>query len=83
MPPGVYQFEIQAIDATNQNVTVTPLMSAKVTGVSFKDNSAHLITELQTVALDDVRDVSETPPSAKTVTTYSESNSNEKPHGGL
>ena len=83
MPPGVYQFEIQAIDATNQNVTVTPLMSAKVTGVSFKDNNAHLITELQTVALDDVRDVSETPPSATMVTTYPESNSNEKPHGGL
>jgi len=76
MPPGVYRFEIQAVDAVNQNVTVTPLMGALVTGVSFKDNTAYLITELQTVAIDAVIDVSEAPPPPTAVAAQPEINSN-------
>jgi flagellar basal-body rod modification protein FlgD len=84
MPPGVYRFEIQAVDATNQSIKVTPLMSAVVTGVSFKDNTAHLITELQTVAIEHVIDVSEAPPQPATVVaTNPGTNSNEQPNGGL
>ena len=82
MPPGVYQFEIQAVDAANQNVTVTPLMGALVTGVSFKDNTAYLISELQTVAIDDVIDVSEAPPLPTAVAVYPETNSNQQSNGG-
>lgn len=82
MPPGVYQFEIQAVDTANQNVTVTPLMGALVTGVSFKDNTAYLITELQTVAIDDVIDVSEAAPLPTAVAAYPETNSNQQPNGG-
>ena len=83
MPPGVYRFEIQAVDVSNQSVNVTPLVSAVVTGVSFKDNTAHLITELQTVAIEDVIDVSEAPPQPATVATNPGTNSNEQPNGGL
>ena len=83
MPPGVYRFEIQAVDATDQGINVTPLMSAVVTGVSFKDNTAHLITELQTVAIDHVIDVSEAPPQPAAVATNPGTNSNEQLNGGL
>jgi len=83
MPPGVYRFEIQAVDSANQSVSVTPLMSAVATGVSFKDNTAYLITELQTVAIDDVIDVSEAPPQPAAVATNPGTNSNEQPNGGL
>jgi flagellar basal-body rod modification protein FlgD len=69
MPPGVYRFEIQAVDASKQSVTVTPLMSAVATGVSFEDKTAYLITEFQTVAIDDVIDVSEILPQTATVAT--------------
>ena len=83
MPPGVYRFEIQAVDAANESVKVTPLMSAVVTGVSFKDNTAHLITTLQTVAIDDVIDVSEAAPQPAAVATNTGTNSNENTNGGL
>jgi flagellar basal-body rod modification protein FlgD len=83
MPPGVYRFEIQAVDAANESINVTPLMSAVVTGVSFKDNTAHLITALQTVAIDDVIDVSEAPLQPTAVATNTATNSNEQPNGGL
>jgi flagellar basal-body rod modification protein FlgD len=83
MPPGVYRFEIQAVDATNQSIKATPLMSAVVTGVSFKDNTAHLITELQTVAIDDVISVSEVKPQPDTVTPEIETNPNKHINGGL
>ncbi len=83
MPAGVYEFEIQAVDANNQSVAVTPLMRALVTGVSFKDNTAHLRTELQTVAIEDVIDVSEAAPSPTAAAAYPETNTNEQPNGGL
>jgi flagellar basal-body rod modification protein FlgD len=83
MPPGVYRFEIQAIDATDQSINVTPLMSAVVTGVSFKDNTAHLITALQTVAIHDVIDVSEVKTQPDTVTLEIDTHSNEQINGGL
>ena len=83
MPPGVYRFEIQAVDATNQSINVTPLMSAVVTGVSFKDNTAHLITALQTVAIHDVIDVSEVKTQPDSVTLEVDTHSNEQINGGL
>jgi flagellar basal-body rod modification protein FlgD len=61
-PPGLYRFEVQAVDATNQSLNVTSLISSVVTGVSFKDQTASLITELETIAIDDVLDVSEVKP---------------------
>lgn len=82
MPPGVYRFEIQAVDAGNQSVDVTPLMSAVATGVSFKDNTAYLITELQTVAIDDVIDVSEALLQPATAA-MSPGTINEQSNGGL
>jgi flagellar basal-body rod modification protein FlgD len=83
MPPGVYRFEIQAVDASDQSINVTPLMSAVVTGVSFKDNTAHLITALQTVAIHDVIDVSEVKTQPDTVTLEVDTHSNEQINGGL
>ena len=83
MPAGAYSFEIQAVDATSENVTVRPLMSAMVTGVSFKDKTAYLMTELQNVALDDVVDVLAASPPAAAVTTDTASNSYENTNGGL
>jgi flagellar basal-body rod modification protein FlgD len=83
MPAGAYFFEIQAVDATSESVTVRPLMSAMVTGVSFKDQTAYLMTELQSVALDDVVDVLEASPPAAPVTTQTAAISDENPNGGL
>ena len=83
MPAGAYFFEIQAVDATSESVAVRPLMSAMVTGVSFKDQTAYLMTELQSVALDDVVDVLEASPPAAPVTTQTAAISDENPNGGL
>ena len=81
--PGIYRFEVQAVDADNQNLSVTPLMSAVVTGVSFKDQTASLITGLETIAIDDVIAVSEVQSQSDTVTPEIETNSNELINGGL
>ena len=83
MPAGPYSFEIQAVDTTSESVTVRPLMSAMVTGVSFKEKTAYLMTELQSVALDDVVDVLEASPPAAPVTTDTATISYEHPNGGL
>jgi flagellar basal-body rod modification protein FlgD len=82
-PPGLYRFEVQAVDAGNANIGVTPLISSIVTGVSLKNQTASLITELQTIAIDDVIDVSETKPQPATVELETETNSNEQINGGL
>jgi flagellar basal-body rod modification protein FlgD len=82
MPPGVYEFEIQAVDAANQNVAVTPLMRSLVTGVSFKENSTHLITGLQTVSIDDVLDVSDATLQPTAVASNRETSSHEQINGG-
>lgn len=82
MPPGNYSFEIQAVDATSQSVSVTPLMHALVTGVSFKDGTAHLKTEIQTVALEDVITVSEALPPATAAEVNPETKPNDQPNGG-
>jgi flagellar basal-body rod modification protein FlgD len=81
--PGIYRFEVQAVDADNQDVGVTPLISSVVTGVSLKNQTASLITELQTIAIADVIDVSEVKPQTDTVTPEIETNSNELINGGL
>jgi flagellar basal-body rod modification protein FlgD len=81
--PGIYHFEVQAVDADNQSVGVTPLISAVVTGVSLKNQTASLITELQTIAIADVIAVSEVKPQPDTVTPEIETNSNELINGGL
>jgi flagellar basal-body rod modification protein FlgD len=83
MPPGVYKFEIQAIDNANQNVSVTPLMSAPVTGISLKDNTAHLITALGTVSIDDVIDISEAAAPLAVLAPEAETYSNDQLNGGL
>ena len=80
---GNYSFEVQAVDANSQNIDVTPLISSVVTGVSFKNSTAHLITELQTVAIDDVIDVSEARSQPAAVATNSKTNLNDQPNGGL
>jgi len=81
--PGIYHFEVQAVDANNQDLSVTPVISAVVSGVSFKDQTASLITGLQTIAIDDVIAVSEVQAQPETVTPESETNSNEIINGGL
>jgi flagellar basal-body rod modification protein FlgD len=80
---GLYRFEVQAVDADNQSLSVTPLMNAVVTGVSFKDQTASLITDLQTIAIDDVIAVSEAQSQPDTVTPEIETHSNEIINGGL
>jgi flagellar basal-body rod modification protein FlgD len=82
MPPGVYQFEIQAVDATDESVAVIPLMRALVTGVSFKDNTAYLMTDLQKVAIEDVIDVSEPLSSAPAAAAYPTTQPNKQLNGG-
>jgi len=81
--PGLYRFEIQAVGADNQSISVTPLINAVVTGVSFKDQTASLITDLQTIAIDDVIAVSEVKPQNDTETPEDETYSNELINGGL
>jgi flagellar basal-body rod modification protein FlgD len=81
--PGIYRFEVQAVDANNQDLSVTPVISAVVSGVSFKDQTASLITGLQTIAIDDVVAVSEVQSPPETVTSEIETNSNEIINGGL
>lgn len=81
--PGIYRFEVQAVDADNSSVGVTPLISAIVTGVALKNQIASLITELQTIAIDDVIAVSEIKPQPETVIPEIETHSNELINGGL
>jgi flagellar basal-body rod modification protein FlgD len=80
---GLYRFEVQAVDANNQGVSVTPLMNSVVTGVSFIDKTASLITGLRTIAIDDVIAVSEAQAPPETETPEIETNSNELINGGL
>jgi flagellar basal-body rod modification protein FlgD len=80
---GLYRFEVQALDAENQNLSVTPLMSSVVTGVSFQGQTTSLITDLETIAIDDVIAVSEVQSQHNTVTPEIENNSNELINGGL
>ncbi len=80
---GLYRFEVQAVDADNQSISVTPLMSAVVTGVSFKNQTASLITGLETVAIDDVIAVSEVKLQTDIETPEIETNSDELINGGL
>ena len=80
---GVYRFEVQAVDANNKDLSVTPLISSVVTGVSFKDQTTSLITDLQTIAIDDVIAVSEVQSQPDNVTPEIENNSNERINGGL
>ncbi|MGD9132390.1 MAG: flagellar hook capping FlgD N-terminal domain-containing protein [Desulfobacterales bacterium] len=80
---GLYRFEVQAVDADNQSLSVTPLMSAVVTGVSFKNQIASLITGLETIAIDDVIAVSEVQSQPDTETPEIETNSNELINGGI
>jgi hypothetical protein len=54
-----------------------------VSGVSFKDQTASLITDLQTIAIDDVMAVSEVQAPPETATPEIETNSNEIINGGL
>ena len=82
-PPGLYRFEIQAVDADNQGVDVTPLIRSMVTGVSFKDQTTHLITELQTIAIDDVIDVFEVVAQPDTAVSKAEINDNKPLNGGI
>jgi flagellar basal-body rod modification protein FlgD len=81
--PGIYRFEVQAVDADDQSIGVTPLISSVVTGVSLKNQTASLITELGTIAITDVIAVSETQPQPDTVTSENETSSNELINGGL
>ena len=81
--PGLYRFEVQAVGADTQSISVTPLVNAVVTGVSFKDQTASLITDLQTIAIDDVIAVSEVKPQSDTETPEDETYSNELINGGL
>lgn len=83
MPPGIYRFEVQAIDTASQNVSASPIMSAPVTGISLKDNTAHLITALGTVSIDDVIDISEATAPSAALAPESQTYSNEIPNGGL
>ena len=82
-PAGLYRFEVQALDADNQDVRVTPLISSVVTGVSFQGQTTSLITDLQTIAIDDVIAVSEVQSQPDSVTPEIENNSNELINGGL
>jgi flagellar basal-body rod modification protein FlgD len=80
--PGIYRFEVQAVDGDNQSLVVTPLISSVVTGVSLKNQTADLITDLGTIAIADVIDVSETKPQSDTITSEIETHSNELINGG-
>jgi flagellar basal-body rod modification protein FlgD len=81
--PGLYRFEVQAVDADNRNLSVTPLINAVVTGVSLKDQSASLVTEIETIAIKDVIVVSAVEPQTDTETPEDETLSNEFINGGL
>ena len=80
---GLYHIEVQAVDANNQDVSVTPLMSSVVTGVSFIDHTANLITDLQTIAIDDIITVSEVQSEPEPATSEIEIHSDELINGGL
>ncbi len=81
--PGLYRLEVQAVDADNRSLSVTPMIKAVVTGVSLEDQTASLITGLGTVAIEDVIAVSEVKPQTDTATTEDETRSNEFINGGL
>ena len=83
VPAGLYRFEVQAVDAKDQGISATPLMSSVVTGVSLIDQRASLITDLQTIAIDDVIAVSEVKPPTETVIPATKTNSIELINGGL
>ena len=83
LPPGLYRFEVQAVDTSNENIDVTSLISAVVTGVSFKNQTTSLITDLQTISIDDVIDVSDVLAQPDPTTTQTEIIDNKPLNGGL
>ncbi|MGD2184602.1 MAG: flagellar hook capping FlgD N-terminal domain-containing protein [Desulfobacterales bacterium] len=82
LPAGIYSFEVQAADADNRNLKVTAFIRALVTGVSFKDKTAHLITDLQTVGIEDVMAVSEVSPQPAAGSTNEATTQNAEYNGG-
>ena len=80
---GIYSFEVQAADADNQRVNVSSLIREVVTGVAFKDQSAYLITDLQTIGIEDVMAVSAVSSQAAAGSTDEETNPNAQYNGGI
>ncbi|MEJ2037571.1 MAG: flagellar hook capping FlgD N-terminal domain-containing protein [Desulfosarcinaceae bacterium] len=58
-PDGQYQFEASAVDANGDKVEVMTLTSGTVTGVTFKNGQAYLLTEDQQIPMGSVVQVSE------------------------
>jgi len=58
-PEGEYTFDVMAADINGNNLEVTPYMTGKVTGVTFRDNTTYLVLDGQEVAVGSVIEVSE------------------------
>jgi len=59
LPAGVYTFEVQAEDEAGNMIGVTPLISGKVSRVSFSSDGIYLWIGELSIAMADVRSVSQ------------------------
>jgi len=57
VPDGTYTFEVIATDADANPVSVTTLIAASVTGVSFKDGTTYLLAGNQEIPIGSVFEV--------------------------
>jgi flagellar basal-body rod modification protein FlgD len=59
VPEGRYQYEITAIDAEENELSVTAFTSGKVKGINYKDGHTYLLTDSQEIRMGDVVKVME------------------------
>jgi flagellar basal-body rod modification protein FlgD len=59
VPDGIYTFEVIATDTDANPVSVTPLIAASVSGVSFKDGTTYLLAGNQEIPIGSVFEVME------------------------
>jgi len=59
LPPGIYKFEVMAVDANGDRVQTASYISERVTGVTFKNGVTYLLAGGMQISIGDVIEVSE------------------------
>jgi flagellar basal-body rod modification protein FlgD len=59
VPDGTYTFEVSATDTAGEAINASPLMTAEITGVTFKEGTAYLLAGDLEIAINDILEVRE------------------------
>jgi len=59
VPDGTYTFEVSATDTAGEAIKASPLMTVKITGVTFREGTAYLLAGDLEIAINDVLEVRE------------------------